>query len=238
MSRQSSKLITSTADVKIRQVNFRTFDKKPVNYFRDMIDSRPDEAVIKHDEASQKAAVELAIAEERRLQEQIKRDQLEVRYNEGVEAGKRMAEGQIAPAVGLLKEYAALLNAERKELENRLEQHAVSLAFELAKEILSAELAFDPDRVLNMIRSALQQAADSNSVTLRVSTADLERVKSHVPDWSQQFGIRAGIDLRSDSTLGPGDCLIETESGLTDARVSSQLETLRTNLAESLRHTK
>jgi flagellar assembly protein FliH len=72
---------------------------------------------------------------------------------------------------------------------------------------------------------------NANSVTLRVHPEDLRLLEGARERLTAEGISGTPIDFKADSTIGRGGCLIDTESGLLDARLDSQLERLRTLLA-------
>ncbi len=232
-ARSRQRIVRAAELGQVRRMNLKVFDSRPVNYFFDMINVEESLGRSEISDVELQQAVETAVEHERIALAQRHRQELQSKFEEGVAQGIAQAAKEIEVPLRLLQDYAKLLNAERQEMTRRAEEQAVKLGFELSKEIIGAELSLAPDKVLGIVRSALGQVSDAQHVTIRVSETDLNTLRDVVSSWAEYFGIRAGIDLKVDASLHSGDCMIESDRGLLDARVESQLAALREQLTHA-----
>jgi type III secretion system HrpE/YscL family protein len=117
----------------------------------------------------------------------------------------------------------------RAELE-RLRHEACDdlkrVAVRAAERILGRQLDLDPDAVIDICRSALGAVRRARAVLLRVHPEDLARVSAARPRLASALarpGADVAVELRPDATVSRGGCLVETESGIVDARLETQL---------------
>ena len=210
---------------------FERFGVKPVNYFREVIQH--------HETPEEKPAARASAAERQRTSEpRISAAQVETARSEGMreglERGREEAARELQQAFQLLDQSAKLLNAERDEVSSRFQSQLVSLATQMAKKILDSELSLKPDLLLSIVSSALNSAKDANQVTLKVHPEDMALIKSHHESLKQSLGTNVAFDLKPDSSVGRGGCTIDTELGSLDARLATQLETLRSQLDQRI----
>ena len=90
----------------------------------------------------------------------------------------------------------------------------VALALEGARKVLDGEVRTAPEVVAGLARRAVEAARERRSVRLRVSGADLERVRAALP---------AGLAVEPDPDLGRGACVVVTEAGRIEAGLDAQL---------------
>ncbi|MFQ5639697.1 MAG: FliH/SctL family protein [bacterium] len=129
-----------------------------------------------------------------------------------------------------VESFIKLMNAIRKqqeELINESEQFIVDFVFKIMEKILGSEeivtSKIAKDKLQSVVREALNKFSDSSKYTIRVHKEIAEiwdeyknRVLSRLPENFE-------ISLIEDPSLNPSDCLIESDKGILDARVESQL---------------
>jgi flagellar biosynthesis/type III secretory pathway protein FliH len=210
---------------------FERFSVKPVNYYREVIHA---ESVQQEKAASRNAPVESRKGvEPKAAQEEIARARQEA-VREGIEKGRAEAMRELQQGFELLDQSAKLLNAERTEASSRFQSQLVSLATQMAKKILDTELSLNPELLLSIVQAAMNSAKDANQVTLKVNPEDLIIVKSQLDTLKQSLGTNVSFDMKPDTQIGRGGCIIDTELGSLDARLATQLETLRSQLDERI----
>lgn len=86
-----------------------------------------------------------------------------------------------------------------------------------------------PELVERLCREALDQLyPEREGLELVVGARDAAVLERLAPAWRTQF---TGLRITVDDTLDPGDCLVRSRFGVTDARASAKLAALRTELA-------
>ena len=213
-----------------RQVTFPSFDRRPSNYFRDLIAEDTEERAAPHTVADAQAIAATEVERERRKLKAAATREAEARYAEGVKRGREESAAELSAALDLLKQYAQLLLAEKAELRKTAESRAIELAIEIGREIIGAEFSIRPAAVVETVERALRSTVDASAVTLRVAADDLAVLEDAARKWMGAAGLPAQIELRADTTLRPGDCFIDSATGTVDARIESQLQHLREGL--------
>ncbi len=107
------------------------------------------------------------------------------------------------------------------------------LSLELTKKIVHAEVRLNPDVVLPVVKKCLSFIADKERIVVRVAKDDLETVSNHRDFWlpvSERIG---SISIEPDERIEKGGCIIDSNSGVADARLGVQLEELH-DLVERL----
>jgi flagellar assembly protein FliH len=223
--------IIPAEEVKDLQVfNFRSFTQRPVNYLIDVISDHTVDINAGFTDEEIDSRVKSQVATERdRLAQQFER-RAEQQYNAGLQRGREEATTELKRAIDLLQQYAVLLKQEKDEISVRYEREVLDLAFQLAEKILGREFEQRPESVIDVARKAVQQVVDSENIKLRVNPDDLDYIKSIYADLESMLSSGAKLDLRAEPTIERGGCIVETEGGTLDARIASQLETLKSNL--------
>ncbi|MDR7514275.1 MAG: flagellar assembly protein FliH [Armatimonadota bacterium] len=156
-----------------------------------------------------------------------------------VEAARAVAEAQARARAELeaawgerLRRLDRLLDdLSRQAPASLAEQFApavVTLALEVARKVIRRAVECDPALLLGWVREAAERLHASGALVVRVNPQDLERLRSSGVDLE-----RAGVRLRwvADPSVD-GGCVVESDSGVVDATVATQLRTLQERLEE------
>jgi flagellar assembly protein FliH len=172
---------------------------------------RPSEAEIER-------PMGIEISEEE-LAERIKREradatqQAELRLRQEYEAKLQVARASIATAI-------AGFGEQRTEYYARAEAEIVQLALSIAAKILHREAQVDPTLVAALVKMTLDKMHEGSSVTVRVGPGRAKRWKEYFAGQSN-----AGrVEVVEDSALSENDCLLETELGVANFGLDTQLK--------------
>lgn len=146
---------------------------------------------------------------------------------EGFELGKD--EGRKAgyeEVANLIEETRRTLHqafGERDRLMKSVESEAAKLALKIAERIIGSEISMRSDIVLEMVRSTIEKVKDRENVTIYVHKEDLDYVKGNSVTFGRIVeGVRS-FDIQADPRVDRGGCIIETNLGSVDARISTKL---------------
>lgn len=114
------------------------------------------------------------------------------------------------------------------QMEQRMlrevEGEVVRTALRIAGELLDAEMAAREDAVVDIVCAALGTASQARDVFLRVSPADVAALRDNKTRLIDALGRARDVEVREDRNVKPGGVLIQTESGVIDAQLETQLE--------------
>ena len=114
-----------------------------------------------------------------------------------------------------------------KDLEPRATQAVIGLVSALTGVMLDSRAGI----VSYLVTKALNEAERSNTFLIRVSGDDYEEVRNHSEQFRGLFEREVSLDVLTDALLKKGECMIETDSGILDCSLGTQLE----NLIEDIR---
>jgi flagellar assembly protein FliH len=84
--------------------------------------------------------------------------------------------------------------------------------------------------VISNVVQALRKVRDRGNVVIRVNLADLKLATGHTKEFIRMMEGVKSIHVVEDSSVDAGGCIIETDFGEIDARISSQLAELETKI--------
>ena len=132
----------------------------------------------------------------------------------------------LATAIPALEAAVAAVQAEREAWAARWERDAIGLALAIAERLTHKALADDGDVLHARVAETIALAGGEKTVTVHLHPRDLaatQELKSQP----------AGVTFVGDNDLAPGDVVAMTGEGLIDARLETQLETIRVALEEA-----
>jgi flagellar assembly protein FliH len=168
------------------------------------------------DEAERRAEVALSESE---LANRIKRErseagqQVELRLRQEYEMKLQAAHAPVVNAV-------AAFNEQRTEYFARVEAEVVQLALAIAAKILHREAQVDPMLVASLVRMAIERLREGSSVTVRVG-------RGRALWWREYFAgasVAWRVEVAEDPNLSEHDCLLDTELGVANFGLDTQLK--------------
>lgn len=136
-------------------------------------------------------------------------------------AAQQAGEKQGAEQAEQLNQKLALL---RDTMKKETGSEVLNAAFDVAHNLLLAEIAAFPDSILRIAQKVLSSIPDAKQVYFRVNPADAPLLKENKERLINALERAKDVDIRVDKQVARGGLLIQTESGVIDAQLSTQLE--------------
>lgn len=141
-------------------------------------------------------------------------------YSKGYESGFEDFDKLMRKFHGII----ASLIAERKGILESSSGQIVSLVMQIAIKVIKRITDSQKDIVLENVNDALKRVKDKTQITIRVNLDDLDIVRHKKSDFISRFDVIENLEIIEDPNIGKGGCIIETNFGEIDARISSQLD--------------
>lgn len=136
-------------------------------------------------------------------------------YAAGLQAGRAEAKQEGARVRELADSYASALD----NLDFRLASMVLDLALDVARQVVAGELAAHPERILEVVKLALNQMAETTrEARLIVNPEDAALIRPHLESIIDKNRLRLVEDVR----IVRGGCLIETNQGDLDATLQAR----------------
>lgn len=143
---------------------------------------------------------------------------------EGYKAGLEKAQEDIQE----FKKAIAQFLKSKEDVFEYIAPDILEISVDIARKIVKKEIEQDPQVVLETILDVLKtMSKDEPKITLKVNPAQLNLVKDGVPQLVSLIGLDARVNVISDATIEIGNCIIETNNGIVDATVDTQLEIIK-----------
>lgn len=157
-------------------------------------------------------------------------------YEEGFAKGRDegYAQGQ-AEVDRLIDRLHVIINKtieRREEIIEESESQLIHLVLEIARKVVKVISENQKNIVVNNVAQALRKLKSRADVTIRVNIDDLSLVSEHARDFIDRIERVQNISVLEDSTVDRGGCIVETDFGKIDARISSQLREIEDRILE------
>lgn len=153
-------------------------------------------------------------------------------YNEGREQGYKDGKAEVDRLVERMHKILETVMARREEILSGTEQQVVELVILMARKVIKIISENQKSVVMANVAQALKKVRERGNVMLRVNLADVKLTTEHVQDFIRMVENVQNITVVEDSTVDKGGCVVETDFGAIDARISSQLTELENKILE------
>jgi flagellar biosynthesis/type III secretory pathway protein FliH len=142
----------------------------------------------------------------------------------GYDAADKKFNGEIAKLKDQTTKYFKQIENSKKEMIHGLEHILLRFCMELTKKTVACELTTNPEVVTAAIKKALTMIADREKILIRVAPGDMETVSGKKDFLSSVTERLENLKIEEDARIGKGGCIIESNSGMVDARLGVQLD--------------
>lgn len=176
------------------------------------------------------------------LEAEHKDNSLEIELHNKYVAG--FNDGQKDAANRLQKEYLEklrvkyaqldeLMNHFTEQVNTQIEQFSqlvIETSFAIAEKIIQREID-NKSNISSVIESCLKKVLTANSILIKLNPQDYEIVLSDLKELNKSIDI-SKIKFEKDDLIQKGGCLVETEIGNADARISAQINELKRKIEQ------
>lgn len=161
--------------------------------------------------------------------------QREARFQEGFEAGKKMAyEQTLTEMKQQVKNLAITVDGVREKqvhLIERVREFTVDFALQIVEKIIGSEaianVKVDRQRLLDIVNDVADRFADSAKFVFRLHPEVAASIEEHREEIQANLPASVAFTVIEDPSLKKCDCLVESDFGILDARLETQLQQIR-----------
>ncbi|MCP4132303.1 MAG: flagellar assembly protein FliH [bacterium] len=158
-------------------------------------------------------------------------------YKKGYEAGREegFKDGQ-AEVMRLIDRLGTVVSTAvdiRDDLIRSSEKLMTEMILMISRKVIKDEIVERREVVINNIKEAIKRVKDRDRIDIRVNFADLDMTTAHKDELIKMMESLKKVNIYEDSRVERGGCIIETDVGAIDARISTQLDAIE----EAIRNT-
>lgn len=197
--------------------NFEDVSKQADGYLESV--QQQAEQIIKH-----------ARHEARQIAEQAKELGRREAKEEAEAAVRQTFDQQLATLVPALQQAVNSIHESKQAWIKHWEDRAIKLSAGIAQRLIRRELTQTPDIAVNLVREALELAAGSGQVTIRMNPGDYDTLKDRVENVVRAIETLAEATIVADDDVSLGGCRVTTEFGTIDQTFETQLDRIEEEL--------
>lgn len=182
--------------------------------------------------AEAQAEAERIIAEAQAERDKIINESKKQGYDTGYEAGYQDGQKEAERLVERMHSILDNVMKRREEILSETEYQIVELVVLMARKVVKIISENQKTVIMNNVLQALKKVKGRGDVTIRVNLADAKLTTEHIQDFIDRVEAVKGITVVEDTTVEKGGCIVETDFGAIDARISSQLTELEQKIME------
>jgi type III secretion protein L len=137
---------------------------------------------------------------------------------------------------GLAQATELLLRAKMQagEMLAGQEKDVIALACRIAEKIIGRDIERQPELLVDMCASAIEQLRNARAMVLRVHPKTAQVLRARKPELMELIGRAVDLAIREDADVAPVGCIVQTEFGTVDAQLPTQFEMLQNVLLPDL----
>lgn len=152
--------------------------------------------------------------------ENIKKSAFEEGYRQGLEAAK----GDLESFQNQLSNFMGA----PKDVYEYIAPDILEISVDIAKKIIKKEVESDPQILINTIIDVLKTVSKNEpKINIRVKPQSVQFIKDSIPDLTYRYGIESKINIVSDPSIEDGGCVFQTNNGIVDASIDTQIEIIK-----------
>ncbi len=125
------------------------------------------------------------------------------------------------------------LHAAHAHALTQAERDIVDITQRAVGALLQAELTLSPEHIRSVVHQLVQEVRAARQITVQVHPSDRALLPS-AHELATHAEAQGAIEIVDNPSLAPGDCVITSELGDIDARLSTKLEQLQQLLTQQM----
>jgi flagellar assembly protein FliH len=150
----------------------------------------------------------------------------------GREAGFAEGKAEVERLVERTQTVLQRAQDKRKEILEETEQEIINLVLLISRKVIKVISENQRSVIISNVVQALRKVKGRGNIIIRVNLSDLKLATDHIKDFINLVEGSKSLQIIEDSTVDEGGCIIETDFGEIDARISSQLAELEARILE------
>ena len=190
---------------------------------REASESLREEAQAEHDRIIAEAQAEVEKLKAA-AKEEAHAEGLAEGHEEGLAKAREEMERELKDSTAKAEHVMQTAKEAMKEYVVQAEHEIVTIAMEVVEKILPQHFIDVPQAVLPLVRETIKRVSDQKEIIIRVAPDCYDVVLMARDEFRAMLeGGSSQLEVKTDESLKPGDCVLETPNGSVDARLSTQL---------------
>lgn len=143
---------------------------------------------------------------------------------EGYKAGLEQVKEDLQQIKNALVDFSKA----KQEVFEYIAPDILEISIDIARKIVKKEIAQDPQIVLDSILEVLKTISrDETKIVIKVNPSQVTLAKENMPEIISSLGMDIKTNVIGDDTISTGGCVVQTNNGIVDATVETQLAIIK-----------
>jgi len=151
---------------------------------------------------------------------------------EGRETGYAEGKAEVERLIERTQVVLERAQDKRGEILSETEKEIIDLVLLISRKVIKVISENQRDVIISNVVQALRKVKAKGNVIIRVNIADLKLATEHKQEFIKLMEGNKTVQIMEDSSVDSGGCIIETDFGEIDARISSQLAEMESKILE------
>ncbi|NLC92051.1 MAG: flagellar assembly protein FliH [Treponema sp.] len=164
--------------------------------------------------------------------DKLQKDAYQEGYDKGHEEGYEKGTAEVNRLIDRMHKILEAVMQRRDEILQDTESQIIELVILMSRKVIKILSENQKNVIMANVLASLKKIKNRCDVILRVNLEDVKLTTSHVNEFIQHVENVKNISVLEDSSVEKGGCIVETDFGAIDARISSQLNELENKILE------
>jgi len=171
-------------------------------------------------------------AETRKTLDDERKAALEQSREAGREEGFADGKAEVDRLVQRMQTVLERAQDKRGDILTETEQQIIDLVLLISRKVIKVIADTQREVIISNVVQALRKVRDRGNIIIRVNLVDVKLTTEHTEKFIKMLEGVKSVQVLEDSSVDSGGCIIETDFGEIDARISSQLAELEAKILE------
>ncbi|MCH9612065.1 MAG: V-type proton ATPase subunit E [Chlamydiia bacterium] len=127
-----------------------------------------------------------------------------------------------------LSDHIALLESKLRQMQHDMQAAVLPLVLKSTKKVVGEQIRLHSETIVDIVLHAIRSVSQCRSIKIIVSKQDIEAIEAHRDEIRNVLEHMETLTIEEGKDLEPGDCVIETEKGILNARLEHLFTSLET----------
>ncbi len=146
--------------------------------------------------------------------------------NEGYNEGTQRAAMELQTAQQQMQEEIARMEEDFRQRQLTMERDIIEMCLPVFERVFGAELEGKKDVLYHLLDHCIMKIERTGQMQIKVSDANAEFIKGKKEEIQGKVGSDVGLDIIADPLLNDSQCIIETDGGIFDCSIDTELDNL------------
>ena len=145
---------------------------------------------------------------------------------EGYNEGTQRAAMELQDAQRQMQTEVDKIQNDYMERQLQMEREIVEMCLPVFEHVFSVELGGRKDVIYHLLDHCIMKIERTGQMQIKVSDANADFIKSKKDEIQGKVGAEVGLDIIADPLLNDSQCIIETDGGIFDCSIDTELDNL------------